>query len=214
MKRLLLVLAVPALMALSLTLSAQQSAPDVILTNGKIVTVDAQFTVAQAVAVRGDRFVAVGTNQDITRLAGPRHPAHRLAGPHGRARSDRQPRALPGGGRVLESRAALRRRRLAQAGARADPRQGEGEGAGPVGLQPGRLVARSVRGRQATVHARGARSVLARQPGVPAVQPRRDVPQQQGDRGHRARQDEPALDSARRQRPAPPASSTSRATAQ
>ena len=28
------------------------------------------FTVAQAVAVRGDRVMAVGTNQDIGRLAG------------------------------------------------------------------------------------------------------------------------------------------------
>ena len=42
-----------------------------ILTNGKIITVDDQFSIAQAVAVRGDRIVAVGTNQDITRLAGP-----------------------------------------------------------------------------------------------------------------------------------------------
>ena len=32
---------------------------------------DNRFTIAQAVAIRGDRFVAVGTNQDITRLAGP-----------------------------------------------------------------------------------------------------------------------------------------------
>ena len=44
---------------------------DTILTNGKVITVDDQFSIAQAVAVRGDRIVAVGTNQDITRLAGP-----------------------------------------------------------------------------------------------------------------------------------------------
>ena len=50
---------------------AQQAAPDVILTNGKIITVDERFTIAQAVAIKGDRFVAVGTNQDIARLAGP-----------------------------------------------------------------------------------------------------------------------------------------------
>jgi predicted amidohydrolase YtcJ len=50
---------------------AQQAPPDVILTNGKIITVDDRFSIAQAVAIRGDRFVAVGTNQDITRLAGP-----------------------------------------------------------------------------------------------------------------------------------------------
>ena len=44
---------------------------DIILTNGKIITVDSQFRIAQAVAVRGDRIMAVGTNQEITRLAGP-----------------------------------------------------------------------------------------------------------------------------------------------
>jgi len=54
-----------------LSLQAQQAPPDIILTNGKIISVDDQFSIAQAVAVRGDRTVAVGTNQDITRLAGP-----------------------------------------------------------------------------------------------------------------------------------------------
>ncbi len=50
---------------------AQQPAPDLILTNGKIITVDERFSIAQAVAVKGDRIVAVGTTQDVTRLAGP-----------------------------------------------------------------------------------------------------------------------------------------------
>jgi predicted amidohydrolase YtcJ len=49
---------------------AQQPAPDLILSNGKIITVDERFSIAQAVAIKGDRIVAVGTNQDITRLAG------------------------------------------------------------------------------------------------------------------------------------------------
>jgi predicted amidohydrolase YtcJ len=49
----------------------QQAAIDTVLTNGKIITVDDRFSIAQAVAIRGDRFVAVGSNQDITRLAGP-----------------------------------------------------------------------------------------------------------------------------------------------
>src|SRR4051812_24334135 len=49
---------------------AQQSAPDLILSNGKIITVDERFAIAQAVAIQGDRIVAVGTNQEITRLAG------------------------------------------------------------------------------------------------------------------------------------------------
>jgi predicted amidohydrolase YtcJ len=49
---------------------AQQAAPDLILSNGKIITVDDQFRIAEAVAIRGDRIVAVGSNQDITQLAG------------------------------------------------------------------------------------------------------------------------------------------------
>ena len=49
---------------------AQQNAPDVIMSNGKIITVDERFTIAQAVAITGDRIVAVGTNADINRLAG------------------------------------------------------------------------------------------------------------------------------------------------
>src|ERR1700693_5634372 len=52
-------------------LRAQQPAADLVLSNGKIITVDERFTIAQAVAIRGDRIVAVGTNQDIARLAGP-----------------------------------------------------------------------------------------------------------------------------------------------
>src|SRR5437016_54035 len=51
-------------------LHAQQPAPDLILSNGKIITVDDRFTIAQAVAIRGDRIVAVGANQDIARLTG------------------------------------------------------------------------------------------------------------------------------------------------
>ena len=49
----------------------QQPVADVVLTNGKIITVDNKFTIAQAMAIRGDRFVAVGSNADINKLAGP-----------------------------------------------------------------------------------------------------------------------------------------------
>src|SRR5437879_5253135 len=45
-------------------------APELVLYNGKIVTVDAAFSIAQAVAIRGDRFVAVGTNDAVRRTAG------------------------------------------------------------------------------------------------------------------------------------------------
>jgi predicted amidohydrolase YtcJ len=46
-------------------------AADLVFSNGKIVTVDERFTIAQAVAVKGDRIVAVGTTQEVARLAGP-----------------------------------------------------------------------------------------------------------------------------------------------
>jgi predicted amidohydrolase YtcJ len=50
---------------------AQQSPPDLVLSNGKIITVDERFTIAQAVAIRGGRVLATGTNQEINQLAGP-----------------------------------------------------------------------------------------------------------------------------------------------
>ena len=55
---------------LAVALYAQQPAPDLVLTNGKIITVDERFSIAQAVAIRGDRIVATGTNQEIGQLAG------------------------------------------------------------------------------------------------------------------------------------------------
>jgi predicted amidohydrolase YtcJ len=44
---------------------------DQILFNGKIVTVDDQFRIAQAVAIKGDRILTVGNNIDIQQLRGP-----------------------------------------------------------------------------------------------------------------------------------------------
>jgi len=60
-----------ALCGLTAILRAQQQAPDVVLSNGKIITVDERFSIAQAVAIRGDRVVAVGTNAEIAQLSGP-----------------------------------------------------------------------------------------------------------------------------------------------
>ncbi len=64
-------IAAAAITAAAVFTHAQQAPADLILSNGKIITVDDRFSIAQAIAVRGDRIVAVGTNQDITRLAGP-----------------------------------------------------------------------------------------------------------------------------------------------
>ncbi|HXF66338.1 MAG TPA: amidohydrolase [Burkholderiales bacterium] len=44
---------------------------DTILVNGRIVTVDDYFSIAQAVAIKGSRILDVGGNDDIRRLAGP-----------------------------------------------------------------------------------------------------------------------------------------------
>ena len=50
--------------------TAAWAAPDAIYINGKIVTVDPQFTIAEAFAVTTDKFEAVGKNADIQKLAG------------------------------------------------------------------------------------------------------------------------------------------------
>ncbi|MCL5019602.1 MAG: amidohydrolase family protein, partial [Patescibacteria group bacterium] len=45
--------------------------PDLILYNGKIITVDSNFSIAGAVAITDEYFSDVGTNNDILKLAGP-----------------------------------------------------------------------------------------------------------------------------------------------
>src|SRR5688572_16116659 len=47
-------------------------APDLIYYNAKVVTVDDQFSYAQAVAITGDKFTAVGANETVREFAGPR----------------------------------------------------------------------------------------------------------------------------------------------
>ena len=83
MNRAILKTSVAALFVLAGTtaiVEAQQAPADIILTNGKVITVDNRFSIAQAVAVRGDRIVAVGTTADINRLAGPNTRRIDLAG--------------------------------------------------------------------------------------------------------------------------------------
>jgi predicted amidohydrolase YtcJ len=50
---------------------AQIGAPDMILTDGKIVTVDARDTLAQALAIKQGRISAVGSAEQIRALTGP-----------------------------------------------------------------------------------------------------------------------------------------------
>lgn len=69
MKRYSGVLLVFCLTLFSAAIQAAGNA-DAILVNGKIVTVDDRFTIAQAVAIKGQRFIAVGGNAEIRKLAG------------------------------------------------------------------------------------------------------------------------------------------------
>lgn len=57
----------------ALMLSAAQPTPppDTILVNAHVVTVDANFSIAEAVAIRDGRFTAVGAGDAIRQLAGP-----------------------------------------------------------------------------------------------------------------------------------------------
>lgn len=53
---------------------------DTILVNGKILTVDSQFSIREAIAVRGGKITAVGSNADVRKQAGPRTRAIDLQG--------------------------------------------------------------------------------------------------------------------------------------
>src|SRR5260370_8452860 len=50
---------------------AAAQTPDAVYLNGKIVTVDPRFSIAEAFAISDDRFTAVGKSGEIRRLAGP-----------------------------------------------------------------------------------------------------------------------------------------------
>src|SRR5262249_19653137 len=66
--RLKILLALSSILV-SAALHAAETA-DTVLVGGKIVTVDDRFSVAQAVAVKGSRIVAVGSNEEVRKLAG------------------------------------------------------------------------------------------------------------------------------------------------
>ncbi len=55
-------------------LGAQRAAPraDIVLYHGTVLTVDASDRIAQAVAIAGRRILAVGTDADVLRFAGPK----------------------------------------------------------------------------------------------------------------------------------------------
>lgn len=63
--------AIAAALALVRSLGAQAPPPDLIVYDAKIVTVDQAFSTAQAMAIRGGRFVAVGSDASALATAGP-----------------------------------------------------------------------------------------------------------------------------------------------
>jgi imidazolonepropionase-like amidohydrolase len=48
-----------------------EKAPDYILVNGKMFTADTANPYAQALAIKGERLLSVGTSEEISRLASP-----------------------------------------------------------------------------------------------------------------------------------------------
>lgn len=61
-------------------LLAQNAPADLILLNGKIITVDKNFSIAEAVAIRQDRIIAVGKNEHVKKLMGNKTRVIDLAG--------------------------------------------------------------------------------------------------------------------------------------
>lgn len=57
-----------------------QDTADLVLTNGKVVTVDDRFTIAQALAIKGQRIVAVGSIAELDTFKGPQTRVIDLAG--------------------------------------------------------------------------------------------------------------------------------------
>ena len=53
---------------------------DLILHHGKIVTVDRDFSIRQALAVQGGRLIRVGTDEEVLKTRGPRTPVVDLGG--------------------------------------------------------------------------------------------------------------------------------------
>ena len=63
------------LLALGPARAAEEA--DLILHNGKVVTVDRDFSIRQALAVGGDRLLRVGTDEEVLETRGPGHRGRR-----------------------------------------------------------------------------------------------------------------------------------------
>ncbi len=69
MRKITALIAVPVLLAAGHNVPVAQEAPDQIFINGKIITVDDYFSIHEAVAVRGEHFLATGDSREIQALA-------------------------------------------------------------------------------------------------------------------------------------------------
>ena len=69
-----------SLLACTCVAAAADQPPDLVLLHGRIHTEDASRSIAQALAVRGNTIVAVGTDQDVSALKGPMTRSIDLAG--------------------------------------------------------------------------------------------------------------------------------------
>ncbi len=57
---------------LSMSVLATNEPADLVVHHAKVVTVDSQFRIAEAFAVRGERIVAVGSDDEVMKLVGPK----------------------------------------------------------------------------------------------------------------------------------------------
>src|SRR5258708_37270779 len=69
-----------ALLTLLLATPALAQSADMVLRGGRVITVDKDWHVAQAVAIRGGRFVAVGDDATVPSRLGPSTQGIDLAG--------------------------------------------------------------------------------------------------------------------------------------
>ena len=58
-------------LALIWSVTAFAQTADFVFANGKIITVNDQFTTVQALAIKGERIIATGTDADIEKFKGP-----------------------------------------------------------------------------------------------------------------------------------------------
>ena len=144
------------LAVLTSTAAFAQQKVDTVVTNGKILTVDADFRVVEALAINDGRIVARGTSAEMARYAGPNTKVIDVKGAT----------VIPGlidnhfhftrGVETLAPAGPLRRRRLAPRSAADSRGQGREPEARRLDHGAGRLDAATVRRCTGRLHARGA----------------------------------------------------------